>query len=169
MTRSNALCPKPVPIQESGQSGESNGDWSWLHHIANRDSGRRYRIRLSDTENPDRPRIALGRMSKRQAESVKIHVEHLIACKKAGTAIPLPTQAWLEQIPESVRKRLETLELVVPRERGDDYTVATWTDAYMEKRTDIKPNTRRNMAQARSFLLEFAGADLALGSYLCHR
>lgn len=127
--------------------------------------GKQYRIRLSDTEHPDRPRVSLGKVTRRQAESVKVHVEHLIACKKTGTVVPPATQAWLTELPDSIRKRLEDLLLVASRKRPEAFTIEDWTEDYMVKRTDIKPNTRRNMEQARSFLLEFIPNDLPLADF----
>jgi hypothetical protein len=48
----------------------------------------RYRIRLADSEHANRPRISFGSITKRQADTVRLHIEQLVAAKKTSTAIP---------------------------------------------------------------------------------
>ena len=42
----------------------------------NNKNGKTYRVRLSDGESPNRPRIGFGRITKRQAETAKIVTVH---------------------------------------------------------------------------------------------
>jgi integrase len=128
-------------------------------------AGSLYRIRLSDGEHPDRPRIILGKVSKRQADTVKVHIEQLIACKTTGTVIPPATQDWLIGIPDAIRTRLEELDLITPRAKAEKFTVAAWMAGYMEKRTDIKQRTRENMQQVQSLICAFVSPDLPLEDF----
>ncbi len=123
--------------------------------------GRRL-IQLSEGEHPDRPKIRLGKVTKREAESVRVHIENLLRAKMTGSPIPPATAAWLSNIPEVLRLRLERSELVEPSERRTCPTLAEWVKRYIEGRSDIKPNTRRNMGQAQSGIIEFFGENKRL-------
>jgi integrase len=127
-------------------------------------AGTNYMIRLSDTEHPERPRVNLGRINRRQAETVKAHVEQLMSCRRTGTIIPPASQTWLAGLPDAIRDRLEALEIALPRVNAKRYTVTAWIDEYLTQRTDIKPRTRENMNQARAFLVDFAG-ELQLADF----
>ena len=106
-------------------------------------SGIRYYIQLSPGEDRDRGKIRLGRITKKQAESAKTHVENLISSCKTGTVIPPATQQWLSDAPEMLLKRLEKLQLIASRNTGKQYTVAEWVGRYISKRPDVKESTRR--------------------------
>jgi len=119
-------------------------------------NGRRL-IQLSEGEHTQRPKIRLGKVTKRDAESTRVHVENLLRAKKVGSAMPPATADWLTNIPVSLRKRLEQYELIDSCKRRTYPTVSEWLESYIESRTDIKPNTRRNMEQAKRSLIEFFG------------
>ncbi len=128
--------------------------------------GKHFRVRLSESEDANRPRINLGKVTRKQAETVRGHVENLIAAKTTGTAYQPATQAWIAEAPDAIRARLEVLGLVRARKETIQHTVAGWIADYLEKRTDIKPNTARNMRQAQAFMLEFtAPEDLPLSFF----
>ena len=128
--------------------------------------GKHFRVRLSESEDTNRPRINLGKVTRKQAETVRGHVENLIAARTTGTAYQPATQAWIAEAPDDIRGRLETLGLVRARKQTITHTVAGWIADYLEKRTDIKPNTARNMRQAQAFMLEFMEPeDLPLSSF----
>ena len=123
-------------------------------------SGKQYRVRLTDAEHQGRARIPIGKVTKRQAESEKLYIEQLIACKKTGTVIPPSTQTWLSEVPESIRQKLEDVGLIAPREKKADMTIETWPDEYLAKRNDLKPGTILNLEKVRKALVEFAGSTL---------
>ena len=102
------------------------------------ESGIRYYIQLSPGEDPKRPKIALGRVSRKSANTAKTHIEKVIENKKTGAVIPPATQEWLSGIPHSLWDRLEKLELVKSRIDGDRYTVKEWTDSYIKMRENDK-------------------------------
>ena len=118
-------------------------------------TGKTYRIRLSKGEHLDRPRIGFGKITKRQAETAKINVENLMNAKNTGSEISISAQAWLNGLKTSVRKRLESLDLAKPVKRKVEITLADWIDGYIQGRTDIKPNTKRNMEAARNDFFGF--------------
>ncbi len=125
-----------------------------------------YHIRLSPTENSSRPRVRLGKVTKKQADTARTHIEQLIACKRTGSTMPPATAQWLVTLDSVTRSRLNALGLLNgDRSSEDDILVGAWAADYIEKRTDIKPRTRQNMTQARAFLMEFLEDDLPLSRF----
>ena len=119
----------------------------------------RYAVRLSPSEDSARPRIAIGKATRKQADTVRVHIEQLIACRRTGTTMPPTTQQWVAAVDKKMRLRLIKLGLLESSTGDGEFTVGEWTDEYVRKRTDIKPRTRQNMMQARTFLMEFVGDD----------
>ena len=72
-------------------------------------SGIRFYVQLSPGENYNRPKIALGRVSRKEADTARTNIENLIASKKTGAVIPSTTQKWLSDIPDSLRDRFHWL------------------------------------------------------------
>ena len=128
-------------------------------------TGKTYRIRLSKGEHLDRPRIGFGKITKRQAETAKINVENLINAKNTGSEISISTQEWLNGLKTPVRKRLESLGLAKPVKRKAKITLAGWIDGYIQGRTDIKPNTKRNMKAARNDLFSFCNSHKCIADF----
>ncbi|MHC4114375.1 MAG: tyrosine-type recombinase/integrase [Planctomycetota bacterium] len=131
----------------------------------NNKNGKTYRIRLSDGESSNRSRIGFGRITKRQAETAKINVENIIKAKNTGSEIPITTQSWLNGLTGSVRRRLETLGLIEPKKRKTEIALGVWVDGYIENRTDIKPNTKRNMLAARNSLFGFCNTSMSIADF----
>ena len=122
------------------------------------DTGTRYFIILSPGENKQRPKIHLGAVTKKQAESAKVHIENLLKSNKTGLVLVTATQEWLTSIPESLRERLEKLRLVESR-GGKRWTIAAWIRHYIESRPDVKEATRRKWRDVESKLATFFRGD----------
>jgi len=131
----------------------------------NNKNGKTYRIRLSDGESPSRPRIGFGRITKRQAETAKINIENLIRAKNTGSEISVAVQGWLNVLGNPIRKRLESLGLAEPMKRKAEVTLAAWIDEYIEGRSDIKPNTKRNMMAARNDFFGFCDSSMGIEDF----
>lgn len=128
----------------------------------NNKNGKTYRIRLSYGESPNRPRVGFGKITKRQAETAKVNIENLIRAKNTGSEISISIQTWLNGLTNPVRKSLESLKLIEPMKRKVEITLAAWVDEYIEGRTDIKPNTKRNMLAARNDLFGFCDTSISI-------
>ncbi len=128
-------------------------------------NGKTYRIRLSEGESVSRSRIGFGGITKRQAETAKVNIENLIRAKNTGSEISISVQDWLNGLTNSVRKRLEALGLVEPKERKTEVALAKWIDTYIENRIDIKPNTKRNMLGARNSLFGFCASSMNITDF----
>jgi len=56
------------------------------------------RIQLSPGEHPARPKIQLGVMTKRDAETIRVHIETLHSANKIGNPYPPVTAEWLANV-----------------------------------------------------------------------
>ncbi len=132
-------------------------------------NGSRY-IKLSPGEVParpgkaSRPKISLGKVTQKQALTAQGHVEHLCCAKKTGTAIPNPTAEWLNSLSDSLRHRLEALELVSLREATNVPSLVGWIDRYVGKREDVKPATQLTYANAKRNLEDYFASGRPLDS-----
>ena len=126
--------------------------------IAN-DPGGRKRILFFDADG-QRKAIRLGKMSQRQAESVKVRVEALAAAQITGTAPDDETSRWVAKRDETLRDRLAAVGLIDPPKRA---TLGPFVADYIAKRKPlVKPGTLQGERQTESCLLAFFGADKRL-------
>ena len=125
-------------------------------------------IRLSPSEDTRRPKIRLGKVSKRDAESVRAYVVSLLRANQTGNPIPPATADWLGRIPDTLRKRLETLGIIEPRERVDCPTLAHWIDQYVKGRSDVKSATATTYGNARRNVVAFFGGNTSIADITAH-
>ena len=126
------------------------------------ETGVRYDIQLSPGENESRPKISLGGISKKQADTAKRNIENLIKCKNTGVVISPAAQEWLDGIADGLRKRLEVLKIIDPKNKGRSFTVAEWTEKYIRMRQadkGTKADTVRKMENVSRRLSVFFKSD----------
>jgi len=129
--------------------------------VVTQPNGRRL-IQLSPGEDPRRPKIHLGRVTAKAAATACGHVEALAAAKRTGGRLLPATVDWLAGLPDTMRRRLETLKLIAPQARPTCPTLGDWITAYIESRTDVKPRTAIVYHQTERNLLAFFGAGKPL-------
>jgi integrase len=112
-------------------------------------------IRLSPGERVDRPKIALGKTSKREANTARVHVEQILTSKKTGEPIPPATSQWVAGIPDAQRRRLEHLELIGPTIKREEWSIDQWAEEYIRNRTDLSESGRNVLKYTRQNLAEF--------------
>lgn len=117
-----------------------------------------YGIKLSPGENEKRPKIALGRVTKKEAVGAKMHIERLISRCKTGQELPPATVEWLSGITDRLRIRLEKLGLV-ERTAKSRWTVKAWVADYIKRRTDVKEDTVRKWKDVEAKLNAFFKND----------
>jgi len=107
--------------------------------------------------------IWLGGFSKRQAETVKSHVEQLLSAKGAGVAPDVHTARWLGDISAELRGKLLKADLIEPsaEDRGPA-TLGPFLDEYVELRRDVKESTRTQYRQVIKSLVDFFSVDRRL-------
>jgi hypothetical protein len=103
--------------------------------------------------------VRLGKVSQRHAESVKVKVEHLAAAAETRGPLDPETARWVAELDSTLADKLAAVGLIPPREKA---TVAGFIDAFIAKRTDVKPGTVIAYRQGRDSLVEFLGADTPL-------
>lgn len=123
-----------------------------------------FKVWFYDLNKKKRP-IWLGGFSKRQADTVKGHVEHLLAAKAAGVAPDVHTARWLGSIGRELRGKLLKVDLIEPTadDRGP-VTLGPFLDDYVAHRKDVKASTQLCYRRAVTCLVEFFGADRRLDS-----
>jgi hypothetical protein len=106
--------------------------------------------------------IRLGKIAKRQAETIKHHIEELSAASIGGYAPTNHTVRWLREIKSELYDRLAALGLVEPRERA---TLKAFIEAYITERHDVKPNTVTVYKRTKRHLLGHFPAEKPLRSF----
>lgn len=114
--------------------------------------------------------IRLGAVSKRQAESVRGHVENLVAAALMHQAPPDETSRWIDALPEVWRRRFERAGLVTaraapapaPEPEPAGPTLGAFLAGYVAGRADLKESTKVALGQAVRYLVEHFGADMLL-------
>ena len=112
--------------------------------IVRQDTGHgiRYMIQLSPGENQDRPKISLGKVTKKDAETAGRNIASLIRCRDTGGTMSLSEQEWVAGLSDGLRKRLTALGIIESAAKGPNYTVAEWVQRYIASRPDVKVVTR---------------------------
>jgi len=107
----------------------------------------------------------LGGYSKRMAETVKDHVEHLLAAKGAGVAVDVHSAKWLATIGSDLRLKLVQADLIERSAVDNGPTrLGEFIVDYLKHRADVKPGTQATYRQGQTSLIEFFGADRRLDS-----
>lgn len=88
-----------------------------------------------------RPTIRLGKCSQRNAETVKRHVEALVAAAIQRTPPDDDTSKWVRDIGDALAEKLAAVGLIASR-AGTKATVRAFIDGYIDGRGDLKPGTR---------------------------
>ena len=123
-------------------------------------SGKR-RILFVDPEGK-RKAIHLGEVSKKKANSIRDHIEHILTAKLTGHAIEPYTAEWLAKIKPPLADKLARVGLIPEREKKEPATLDAYCESYIGSRANLKPNTKRNYETTRKKLVDHFGADKLL-------
>ncbi len=130
--------------------------------LANDPAGRR-RILFVDADG-NRKTIRLGKMSKRQAEGVKLRIEDLAASKLSGSSPSDETARWVARLSTDLAEKLARVELIKSRESTASLTLGQHLANYVASRIDVKRGTQLNWGHSKRCLIEFFGANRAIDS-----
>lgn len=125
----------------------------------NKKNGRR---KIQFNFNGKRHTINLGKVAKRQAENVKLHIERLVAARLAGHAVPDQTAVWLAEIDTKLSDDLAKHGLTESTRSRHPETLLAFIDSYIASRTDVKPATKEIWRQGRNGLAEHFGSKCRL-------
>jgi integrase len=106
-----------------------------------------------------RKSIRLGKVSQRIAEEIKVRVEALNAALLSGCPLDNDTARWVSRIGDDLAAKLAAVGLIPERASA---RLGDFLDAYINRRSDVKPNTLRNLKAGKTHLVEFFGADKLL-------
>ena len=124
-----------------------------------RDKNGTRRLQFLDRDAKRRT-IRLGRMNAKAADTMRLRVEALIACKIAAHPMDTELAEWVRDLPDDLHARIARAGLLPPRERTAG-TLGTLLDNYFAT-IDVKPSTRTRYKQTEALLLEHFGAARAL-------
>ena len=102
-----------------------------------------------------RKSIRLGKVSQRLADSIKGKVEALNAAQISRCPVDDDAARWVSQIGDDLAAKLAGVGLVAERAST---LLGDFLDSYIARRTDVKPNTRRNLEACKTRLVDFFGA-----------
>jgi integrase len=108
-----------------------------------------------------RHQIRIAGINKATAEKIGRHVDVLNAAKTANDVIDRQTALWLADLGQSIHDKLANVGLV---ERRVTSRLGEFLDAFMHRRSDVKPGTKLNYERVRVNLLAFFGSDRSLKS-----
>ncbi|EAQ78789.1 tyrosine-type recombinase/integrase [Blastopirellula marina] len=110
-----------------------------------------------------RKQIRLGKISQRDAESIKGRIEKLLNALTLKSGLDQETARWVADLDNATHEKLARVALVEPRV-SQLQTLAGHIDAYLDRRAEVKPRTVISWKQARTSLLKFFGAKRKLAS-----
>ena len=125
--------------------------------VVNRPNGRR-EIQFTDAAG-ERQTIRLGKMPKRDAESVKTRIEYLLTATISKQPLDGDTAKWVASLDSVMSDRLAKAGLMRQRETA---LLGTFLAEYIEGRTDVKPLTEKKYRTTNSLLVKFFGAGRML-------
>ena len=105
--------------------------------------------------------VRLGQVDRKTAESICRHVEALLAAKLSGQPVQQETAVWLGNVGDKLRERLARAGLTQNRPL---VTLGAFIKEYIDARQDVRPLTRRHLAEAGQKLTEHFGAARPLAS-----
>jgi len=115
-------------------------------------SGYRIQFRIDGK----RRQISLRHAKKRAAESVRVHLDELIACRRTGERVQDVTTQWVQQVAPELRNTLTTCGLISGQVEAERSIVDLWDDFI--SRRPIKASTARGYQQTREKLRLYFGA-----------
>ncbi len=109
-------------------------------------------------KSPDGKRrtIRLGKMPLRTAQTVKTHIERMVAALFARETPPDETCRWVARLDEVMVSKLEAVGLLPKR---GTIRLGDFLDEYFDKRADVKGSTKNNWGNSKRNLLEFFTRD----------
>lgn len=131
-------------------SQEKNGSW---------------RVQFKPVEEGRRRQILrLGKVTKRVAEEIRIHIERILESRKAGIPLEERSEQWITKLPDRLRQRLVETGVVEDGGRRSPSTLSGFIADYLAARADLKPGTHSNLRTAKMWLEKYFGPDREMHS-----
>jgi len=114
------------------------------------------RIQFVNTDG-HRKAIYLGKVPIKTANEIRLKVEALNSAKGSGLSFDNETAGWIAKIGDELASKLAAVGLIPERVPTEYATLGGFLSEYIATRTDVKPNTKRNLIQSRRYLVAFYG------------
>lgn len=125
-----------------------------------RDANGTKRVLFTDGDGQRRS-VRLGAVSVKVAETCRLRMESLLACRTTGTPWDSELAAWVRDLPDRMYGRLARVGLVEPRAKTATPTLARLVEDYFAT-LNVKPGTRTVYEQTRAALETHFGAERRL-------
>lgn len=109
-----------------------------------------------------RPTIRLGKMSQRDAETIKTRVEQLLVSKILKRPMDADLAEWVAKLDPWLAKKLAAKGLIDTPESKAAATLEPFINSYIDRRADVSPHTRRIWRQTLRLLVSHFGASKPL-------
>ncbi|MEM9109389.1 MAG: hypothetical protein AAGC72_05145, partial [Planctomycetota bacterium] len=86
-----------------------------------------------------RQTIRLGKVTKKQAEHVRLRIDQLLGAKLTGSPLDPDTARWVGGLDQTLQKRLGATGLI---QIAAVVGLEEFIDSYIKSRTDVKPSTK---------------------------
>ena len=107
-----------------------------------------------------------GKMPKRDAQSVRRHLENLLSARRQRTAVCDETAAWVAAQDLAMREKLHHHGLIEkPTDAQQPETLGAFVASYITSRGDAKPTSKTVWRRCERLLLSFFDADKPLASF----
>ncbi len=104
--------------------------------------------------------IQLGRVAMKNANSVRVHVERLVAAQISGSAVDDVTSVWLNKLDQTMIDKLAKVDLIKARESAD---LGKLIDDFIKlKDGDVKPRTVAKYRVVKKHLIDHFGKSQPL-------
>ncbi|GAB6166212.1 hypothetical protein JCM19992_22120 [Thermostilla marina] len=125
-----------------------------------RDPNGHKRILFVDSDGTRRS-IRLGKLPIKAAETIKHHVETLLACRTSGTPWPATTARWVGELSDDMAEKLARVGLI---DRRPAEPLGAYLARWMDGRRQYKATTRDTWSRTLNDLVRFFGADRPLAT-----
>lgn len=102
--------------------------------------------------------LRIGKLSQRDAERIRDHLENLVKARTIGATIPTATAEWLRDLGPTEQDKLTKLGLIEPVTRTVT-TLGAFTTEYIDARPDLAESSREAMRHAARTLTDYFGRD----------
>ena len=124
-----------------------------------------HRVVFKGLDGKRRP-LRLGKCSEKFAIAVADHVEAILnQALMPSRPLPRATAEWLAEMSPVMEKKLVAVGLIHPRDNCKALTLGEFLDAYIQRRSDVKPNTKVFFGHVRTNLIDVFGAERPLDSF----
>ncbi len=106
--------------------------------------------------NGQRKSLRLGKVTQRQAESVRVKIDGMVAAKQANFPIDGETSTWLAQLTDEFHAKVAETGLIPAKGNS---ALGPFLERYIASRTDIKTTTLRWYTDAKADLIASIGAS----------